>query len=103
MFIIRKNLKMKKLFLVLLLFVFGGVAAQTVYITNTGQKYHTGGCRYLSKSKIAIELKNAVNQNYVACKVCGPPQTGQTKKNDNNTNTETVSTQCSATTKKGSR
>lgn len=45
----------------------------TVYITNTGKKYHTGGCRYLSKSKIAISLKNA-KVGYDPCSVCNPPE-----------------------------
>lgn len=43
----------------------------TVYITETGKKYHTGGCRYLSKSKIAISLEDA-KKNYTPCSVCKP-------------------------------
>lgn len=45
-----------------------------VYTTNTGEKYHRGTCRYLSKSKIAINLSDAKSQGLVACKVCKPPQ-----------------------------
>lgn len=45
----------------------------TVYVTNTGSKYHTGGCRYLRKSKIPISLKSARN-GYSPCSVCDPPQ-----------------------------
>lgn len=44
----------------------------TVYVTNTGEKYHSGGCRYLKKSKIAISRSDAVAQGYVACSVCNP-------------------------------
>ena len=44
-----------------------------VYITKTGSKYHSGGCRYLSKSKIAISLQNA-KSSYGACSVCNPPR-----------------------------
>lgn len=44
----------------------------TVYITNYGEKYHTGSCRYLSKSKIAISKSEAIAQGYEACKVCKP-------------------------------
>jgi micrococcal nuclease len=47
---------------------------QTVYITKTGKKYHTASCRYLSKSKIAISLKDAKARGYTACSVCQPPQ-----------------------------
>ena len=41
----------------------------TVYITKTGKKYHRDGCRYLSKSKKAISLKDA-KRRYTPCKVC---------------------------------
>jgi len=44
-----------------------------VYITKTGSKYHSGGCRYLSKSKIAISLQDA-KSSYGACSVCNPPR-----------------------------
>lgn len=46
----------------------------TVYITKTGEKYHTSGCRYLSKSKIPISLDNAKKQGYTPCSVCNPPR-----------------------------
>lgn len=45
----------------------------TVYITNTGSKYHCSGCRYLSKSSHAISLSSAVNNGYEPCSVCNPP------------------------------
>lgn len=47
--------------------------AATVYVTRTGAKYHTGGCRYLSKSKIPISLNEAKGR-YSPCSVCNPPQ-----------------------------
>jgi hypothetical protein len=47
---------------------------QTVYITKTGKKYHTATCRYLSKSKIPISLRDAKANGYTACSVCKPPQ-----------------------------
>jgi hypothetical protein len=47
---------------------------QTVYITKTGKKYHTATCRYLSKSKIPISLKDAKANGYTACSICKPPQ-----------------------------
>ncbi len=43
-----------------------------VYITRTGKKYHTGDCRYLSKSKIPVSLKEAIQRGYTPCLVCGP-------------------------------
>lgn len=45
----------------------------TVYITNTGSKYHVNGCQYLSKSQIAISLSDAKSQGYEPCKRCNPP------------------------------
>ena len=44
----------------------------TVYITNTGEKFHSGGCRYLKKSKIAISRSDALAQGLSACSVCNP-------------------------------
>lgn len=45
----------------------------TVYITKTGAKYHSAGCRYLSKSQIPISLNDA-KRSYSPCSVCNPPQ-----------------------------
>ena len=45
----------------------------TVYITETGSKYHQDGCQYLSKSQIAISLSDAKSQGYEPCKKCHPP------------------------------
>ncbi len=42
----------------------------TVYVTKTGSKYHSGGCRFLSKSRRAISLSSA-RTRYSACSVCG--------------------------------
>ena len=47
---------------------------QTVYITDTGLKYHRSGCRYLRQSSHPISLSSAKAQGYTACKVCSPPQ-----------------------------
>lgn len=44
----------------------------TVYITNTGSKYHRSGCQYLRKSKIAISKSNAQSQGYTPCSRCHP-------------------------------
>lgn len=44
----------------------------TVYITNTGSKYHSSGCQYLKKSKIAISKDKAVAQGYTPCSKCHP-------------------------------
>ena len=44
----------------------------TVYITDTGRKYHRDGCRYLSRSKHSISLSDAQSRGYDACSVCRP-------------------------------
>ena len=45
-----------------------------VYITDTGKKYHTSGCRYLNDSKKAVKLSWAKANGYTACGVCHPPK-----------------------------
>jgi len=45
---------------------------QIVYITNTGNKYHRAGCRYLSESEIPIEKSEAISEGYTPCSVCNP-------------------------------
>lgn len=46
-------------------------SAPTVYITETGTKYHRAGCRYLQNSCIPIS-RSALNQKYTPCGVCRP-------------------------------
>ncbi len=45
--------------------------AETVYITDTGTRYHRAGCKYLSKSSVPIALSE-VQGIYTPCKVCHP-------------------------------
>ena len=45
----------------------------TVYITRTGHKYHSAGCRYLARSQIPISLSDAKSRGYTPCSVCCPP------------------------------
>ena len=46
--------------------------SKTVYKTSTGKKYHQGSCRYLSKSKIALDLNEAKRIGLLPCSVCKP-------------------------------
>jgi endonuclease YncB( thermonuclease family) len=48
-------------------------SGETVYITDTGGKYHTASCRHLNNSKIQISLEYARAQGYTPCSVCGTP------------------------------
>lgn len=45
----------------------------TVYITNTGSKYHRAECRYLKGSKIPVLLSELDTDKYSPCKICNPP------------------------------
>lgn len=51
----------------------------TVYITNTGTKYHRESCSSLSKSRIPITLEEAVERGYEPCGICQPPGYGETR------------------------
>lgn len=42
----------------------------TVYVTNSGKKYHRAGCQYLSSSKISISLDDAESKGYKPCSRC---------------------------------
>ncbi len=83
---------------------------QTVYVTQTGKKYHRDGCRYLGKSRIPKDLKAALAEGYTACSRCGPPKgnsdesatpSGDTSKTESKSSY--VSQRCAATTKKGAQ
>jgi hypothetical protein len=47
-------------------------AADTVYITNTGKKYHRAGCNYLRQSQHALPLEDAIKRGYGPCSKCNP-------------------------------
>lgn len=46
--------------------------AITVYVTRTGEKYHSAGCRHLARSQIPMALVDAAAR-YGPCSVCRPP------------------------------
>lgn len=46
----------------------------TVYVTKTGEKYHSAGCSSLSKSQIPMSLSDAKAAGYTPCSKCNPPQ-----------------------------
>lgn len=80
--------------------------SQTVYVTNTGAKYHATGCQYLSKSKIAVQIDSAIIKSYTACSVCKPKISSSSKQGiaEHSSSAEPASTtQCVALTKAGNR
>jgi micrococcal nuclease len=56
-----------------------GAADTTVYVTNSGSKYHREDCTSLSRSKIAVSLEDALKSGYEACAVCKPPVPSQSR------------------------
>ncbi len=109
-------MKTLRLFLFIISFVFvGSVTAQTVYVTKSGEKYHTASCRYLKYSKKKVKLEDAISRGYEACKVCKP--SSKKRKTTNSTSNslssssyenttppkKTTATQCTGRTKSGSR
>jgi competence protein ComEC len=48
------------------------VTKEIVYIAESGTKYHKDSCKYLSKSKIPINKKEAIEKGYEACSFCKP-------------------------------
>lgn len=67
-------------FLCVLIFCLPAVTAYaasgstTVYITDTGEKYHTSSCSYLRESKNSITLQKAIDRGYTPCSRCDPPR-----------------------------
>ena len=59
----------------LLLLLLSQTAAEenTVYVTNSGNRYHRDNCRTLRRSKIAVTLEDAVKSGYSPCSICNPP------------------------------
>lgn len=44
----------------------------TVYITDSGSKYHRKSCGYLKKSCYAIDIDKAEYEGYTPCSRCNP-------------------------------
>lgn len=47
-----------------------------VYVTRTGDHYHSGGCSYLHSSKIAMGRQEAIDSGYSRCSRCGGASSG---------------------------
>ncbi len=43
-----------------------------VYVTKSGEKYHTADCSYLTDSAIPVSLEQAVAEGKTPCKRCHP-------------------------------
>lgn len=89
--------------LILFLIFYAHAFGQKVYVTKTGEKYHADSCRFLSKSKIAIDLDDAIKKNYTACSVCEASEMLQSSLPLDSLNNTTQSVQCSGKTQSGTR
>jgi micrococcal nuclease len=75
-----KRLKQGFVFAALIFVAAGVLPAQaaggetTVYVSNSGGKYHREDCRSLRRSKIALPLEDAVKSGYGPCSICKPPE-----------------------------
>ncbi|MBQ3146834.1 MAG: hypothetical protein IJB91_03805 [Oscillospiraceae bacterium] len=46
---------------------------KTVYVTKTGECYHTSSCESLSHSKIKTTIEEAISKGFRRCNNCDPP------------------------------
>lgn len=46
----------------------------TVFVTESGEKYHNSSCRHLKKSRKELSLDVAKKQGYKPCRTCKPPE-----------------------------
>jgi len=97
-------------FLIISLTFVSNVFAQSVYITKTGEKYHTNVCHYLKYSKKEIKLELVISIGYEACSVCKPLKRLQKLRTSASLTTQftdsikkTIAAQCIGKTKSGRR
>lgn len=84
----RYSLKERFIAIIIVVVVFAGIAVmirnegetnlpngdKSVYVTNTGSRYHYASCSYLHSSSIRISLKEADSRGYGSCSCCDPPE-----------------------------
>ena len=56
--------------IIVLCLLTGKVKAQTVYVTDSGKKYHMKNCDVAKTGKKGIDLAEAKKQGYEPCKIC---------------------------------
>jgi hypothetical protein len=59
--------------LIIVMTAFAAGTDNLVYVTKTGEKYHTEECSSLRNSKIEIFLGEAISKGYEPCQLCNPP------------------------------
>ncbi|MBP3411936.1 MAG: hypothetical protein J6K89_01620 [Oscillospiraceae bacterium] len=75
----RRNLSSSFILIILLILLiipvsaYTGNGGTTVYVTETGGRYHASNCGSLWSSKISIKLEDAIIDGYTRCDRCNPP------------------------------
>ncbi len=54
--------------------------SQTVYVQETGKKYHTKNCSVAGTGKKGMTIAEAKKAGYTACKVCKPEEAAPAEK-----------------------
>jgi hypothetical protein len=73
------KIKNSLVLIVFALFLFGTkLKAQTVYVTETGKKYHAKNCDIVKTGKKGIELTEAKKKGLEPCKSCKVETTTKT-------------------------
>lgn len=78
-------------------------AAQTVYKTPSGAKYHLGNCRTVKNVSEEISIEKAIESGLQPCKVCKPPVVYTAPGPQNKPQGQNQTVQCSGKTKAGTR
>ncbi len=71
--------KVVSFFLLFFLLSTAKLKAQTVYVTESGKKYHAKNCSIVKTGKKGIELAEAKKQGYEPCKNCKADEIAETK------------------------
>lgn len=84
-FLTKKFISMKtKLFFIALFlniaFMLSSATAQTVYVTESGKKYHAKNCNIVKTGKTGMELTEAKKKGYTPCASCKVEATPATDK-----------------------
>jgi hypothetical protein len=84
-------------------------ADATVYVTKSGEKYHSASCPYLGKSSVAMPLEKARGAGYAPCSRCQAPPTHEGAESRERASkagrgrSTSKSKQCAAMTEEGTR
>ena len=76
-----------------LFFIATKTFSQTVYVQETGKKYHMKNCTVAGTGKTGMTITEAKKAGYTACKVCKPDETGNKSNGKPKTTEKATSTE----------